>query len=281
LKIIAFSKAMYSTWAYYAPDRILFDCGEGISTLLTNKVFAVQKIFLSHSHADHISGLWGFLNTRNSAMGEREKPLEIYYPSGSRTIRKYLDFILDSRSKMRYDLSICEIDSSFQLPLESSRNLRSIRAFETEHMEGEKTLGFQVFEQRKCLKPEFAALNQREIRNLVLQNGRDAVTGQYEQNLFTFSGDGLPLASNVMQNTDLLFHEATFLDRQDIRGETHTVLEDLLENVLEAKPKKLIVYHISSRYNPGLKSFMKKVEKLLLASGIGFDYVRPGKICFF
>jgi len=34
MRIIAYSKALYSTWIYYSPDRILFDSGEGASTAL-------------------------------------------------------------------------------------------------------------------------------------------------------------------------------------------------------------------------------------------------------
>ncbi|WP_121526993.1 MBL fold metallo-hydrolase, partial [Mesotoga sp. HF07.pep.5.2.highcov] len=72
-----FSKALYSTWILYRPERILFDVGEGISTILGNSVYAIKDIFLTHGHVDHISGLWGLINTRNTAMGDRNKQLRI------------------------------------------------------------------------------------------------------------------------------------------------------------------------------------------------------------
>ncbi|MCJ8329130.1 MAG: MBL fold metallo-hydrolase, partial [Lentisphaeria bacterium] len=81
-----FSKALYSSWHYYAPDRILFDCGEGAALHLKQEIFAVQKIVLSHGHIDHISGLLSFLCLRQSTKGDTEKPLDIYYPEGDRSI---------------------------------------------------------------------------------------------------------------------------------------------------------------------------------------------------
>jgi len=80
MRLIVYSKGLYSTWLYYAPDRLAFDAGEGLSSILGNKCFAIQHVFLSHGHADHISGLIGLINIRNSGMGDTEKPLTIYYP---------------------------------------------------------------------------------------------------------------------------------------------------------------------------------------------------------
>ena len=281
MEIIAFSKAMYSTWIYYAPDRILFDCGEGISTMLTNKIFAVKKIFLTHSHADHISGLWGFLNTRSSAMGEREKPLDIYYHKDSQMIRKYLDFIMDTGSKMKYELNIHEIDVGEQIELVSGKNARFIVPFPTDHMNNECTLGFQVKEKRKRLKQAYRNLDQTRIKEIIKESGKESISEEYIHNLLTLSGDGNVIADRYFENTSTLLHECTFLDSEDIRGEKHTEINKLLEKVIRFKPKRLIVYHISSRYLPKLREKMRVVERQLSKEGIEFSYVNPGKICRF
>ncbi len=268
---------MYSTWIYYAPDRLLFDCGEGISTNLTNKIFAIQRIFLTHSHADHISGLWGFLNTRNSAMGEREKPLEIYYPKDSEIIRRYLDFILDSSANMKYDLAVKEIDENFSLQLSNGNCKRYIKAFPTQHINNCLTLGYHILETRKKLKTEYQDLPQEQIKKLVTEIGRDSISENYERRLVTISGDGKTIPTEYMENTDTLIHECTFLDGDEIKGNNHTVLKDLIQKVLEVRPKRLILYHISGRYSTVIKKIMRQLKEELKSAGISLEYVFPGK----
>lgn len=281
MEIIAFSKAMYSTWLYYAPDRMMFDCGEGVSTMLTNKIYAVQKIFLTHGHADHISGLWGFLNTRNSAMGEREKPLEIFFHKSSNRIKRYLEFILESSNRLKFEVKLCEIEEGFSMPLNPNHDSRRIEAFSTKHMDTECTLGFHIKEKRKRLKDAYHSLPQEEIKEVIKKLGRDTISEYYEQNLFSYSGDGLLMPLSDMLFTDTLFHECTFLNGDDRKGENHTCLEELVEQVLVAKPKELVLYHISSRYSDSLREKMDKLEKKMQENGIKLNYVPPGKICYF
>ena len=102
MEFIIKSKALYTTWVFYKPERVLFDAGEGVSYVLGNKIYGIEKIFLTHSHVDHIAGLWGIINTRNNAMGSRNKKLEIYYPKGSKDIVEYLEFIKKMNKGLRY-----------------------------------------------------------------------------------------------------------------------------------------------------------------------------------
>jgi len=249
--------------------------------MLTNKLFAVKKIFLTHSHADHISGLWGFLNTRSSAMGEREKPVEIYYHKESQMIKEYLDFIIGTGNRLRYELNIYEIEVGEKIQLKTGKMGRYIIPFETDHMNNEVTLGFQIRETRKRLKEEYQAYDQNMIRKMIKEMGRDALTEDYTHSVFTMSGDGNVIADQYFQNTSTLLHECTFLDSDDRRGDKHTEIRELLEKVKRFKPKKLIIYHISGRYLPNLKEKMREIGKVLKQEGIDFSYVNPGKICRF
>jgi len=112
LEFIIQSKALYSTWVYYKPNRILFDCGEGISEFLGNKIYGIDSIYITHSHIDHISGLWGLVNIRNNGMGSREKPLQIYYPSGARQFEEYMTFIFKMNKRLRYDIITTPLELS-------------------------------------------------------------------------------------------------------------------------------------------------------------------------
>ena len=76
----SFSKALFSTWFFSKPLRTLFDAGEGLVSVLRNRAFAIERVFLSHGHYDHIGGLIGPIRIRRQRGGDKEKPLPIYYP---------------------------------------------------------------------------------------------------------------------------------------------------------------------------------------------------------
>ena len=77
-----FSMAMYSTWLWHRPSRSMFDAGEGISPSMRNHVFAIENVFLTHGHHDHLGGLAGLVLARGSARGDTEKPYVVYHPGG-------------------------------------------------------------------------------------------------------------------------------------------------------------------------------------------------------
>lgn len=73
-----------SVFLSFRTEGILFDCGEGTQRQMNIagiKRTSVTKIFLSHWHGDHVSGIIGLLQT----MGNDEEPpkVEIFGPEGT------------------------------------------------------------------------------------------------------------------------------------------------------------------------------------------------------
>ena len=89
-------------------DLLLFDCGEGTQLSLRRLNLRWKKItaiFISHTHADHVTGLPGILML--SSQVEREEPLYIVGPP---RIREYVEAsrrILDMY--INYDIEVIEI----------------------------------------------------------------------------------------------------------------------------------------------------------------------------
>src|SRR5438067_1483186 len=100
-----YSKAIYATWFYYAPDRTLFDAGEGLASRMENRAFANRRICLSHGHLDHISGLPTLVHIRMAGMGEKTKPLDIFYPEGDRYVEGLKSHLDRAMGRMSYDLT--------------------------------------------------------------------------------------------------------------------------------------------------------------------------------
>ncbi len=70
-------------------ELILFDCGEGTQVSLKKlnlKWKKISRIFISHMHADHVTGLPGLLML--SSQVERTEPLHIYGPA---KLEKYIE----------------------------------------------------------------------------------------------------------------------------------------------------------------------------------------------
>lgn len=272
MEFIIKSKALYTTWVFYKPERVLFDAGEGVSYVLGNKIYGIEKIFLTHSHVDHIAGLWGIINTRNNAMGSRNKKLEIYYPKGSKDIVEYLEFIEKMNKGLRYPLEIHELSLSEIVPLDSKRFLKP---FKTRHTPGEISFGYQILEKRKRLKPMYRDYPQDVIKDLIVNQKKD-ILEEYVANILTITGDALPISPEFIKNCDTLIHECTFFDESDRKIRNHTSLPELKKLIKVEPPRRLIVYHVSSRYNRQINKV--KNELNLEFPHIEIEIVHPERV---
>ncbi len=278
MRLLMYSKALYSTWIYYSADRILFDAGEGASSILGNKAFAVRHVFLSHGHADHISGLIGLINIRNNAMGDKEKELTVYYPKGNYLVTEMMNFIARTNRRLSYSLEWVPLEPGDRIELLAGQLPRYVEAFPTVHVHNEISLGYNVVEVRHRLKPELAGAPQEEIVARVKAEGKESITEYYDQKLFSYGGDSVAIKPAYVADTEVLCHDTTFLDEEDRKEYKHATLSEAIACAREARVKKeLLCFHISSRY----KTKLREIEA---ASGRydGLDFkvtlVSPGRI---
>jgi len=278
MRLLMYSKGLYSTWIYYSADRILFDAGEGASSILGNKAFAVRRVFLSHGHADHIGGLVGLVNIRNNAMGDREKELTVYYPKGNYLVTEMMGFIARTNRHLNYRLEWVPLEPGDRVELLAGQLPRYVEAFPTVHVHNEVSLGYNVVEVRHRLKPELAGAPEEEIVARVKAEGKESITEYYDQKLFSYGGDSVAIKPAYVADTEVLCHDTTFLDEEDRKEYKHATLAEAIACAREARVKKeLLCVHISSRY----KGKLREIEA---ASGRyeGLDFkvtlVPPGRI---
>lgn len=277
MRMIMYSKALYSTWLYYSPDRILFDCGEGVSSFLENRAFAIRHVFLSHGHADHVSGLMSLINIRNNAMGDREKELRVYFPAGNHFISELITYFARTNRGLRYRLEWVPLGAGDRVTLFGGRLPRYVEAFPTVHSQGELSLGYNVVETRRRLRPEFRDLSQEEIVELVRAGRREEITEEYAQRTISYGGDSVPLRPGPIADTEVLLHEATFLRDEDRKEYKHATLWEAIEVARKARvQRELICFHISSRYRRDLP----RVEGEIAGMGLPFrvTLIPPGKV---
>jgi ribonuclease Z len=240
-----YSKALYSNWLLYRPDRLLIDCGEGCATALGNNSYAVEKLFLTHGHIDHVSGLPSLLWARASGMGANEKPLEVFYPRADPYIEDLRTYIQKTSSRLPFSLTWTELDAVDRVPLRSGR---SLTGFPTRHLRSGLSLGYKIVENRRRLRSEFAGLAQSEIQQRARAGSIDELMESYEAIVAAFGGDGLPLKPEDVPSAELLVHEATILDPKDRKSQLHSTLDEAVALAAAAGVKNLLLHHVSGRY---------------------------------
>lgn len=253
------SKAMYSTYFLWKPDNIMFDCGEGAATNLGSKVFASDYMFLSHGHLDHISGIPNFLFARSGGRGDNAKPLKVYYPQGDENITHMITFCkalqAHGHDSLSFDLQWIALEPNQRVQLNANKY---VETFQTFHAKNRLTIGYRINEQRKKLKPEFVGLDQHQILAAIQKYGKDGISTVEQGTTFVYTGDTHVLEQNVYGNPQVLLHESTFINRDDVKYDTHSVLDDVLEMVQKINPDTVLLYHFSTRYSAAQVSLAVK-----------------------
>jgi len=250
--LTGYSKALYSTWFYYKPARLLLDAGEGISQALGKKIFGIRKIFLTHGHEDHIAGLPSLVNLRNLSSGDREIPIAIYYPEGDPFIgylREYLD--KKQKHRLRYDLDWHPVGPGASVEVEVTRRHTRLRAFSVEHTRGWQSLGWRIEEKRQAPRAEFLGMDGREIGRMVQEKGREAVLETVWHSLLVYTGDTTPIEDvRELRGAETLLIDSTFLDAKEQAGSrmSHGHIDASFRAAAEAGAKHLVLMHLSGRY---------------------------------
>mgnify|MGYP000146602015 CR=1 FL=1 len=244
--------------------HILIDCGE--ATQLQFRKFKVkfQKldiILISHLHGDHVFGLPGLISTMQ-LLG-RDQPLRII---GPQNIKKFLTQQFEHVGIYRgFPIEFVEIEPNYSGTVFQD-NCLSIDTFPLNHRI--QTQGYKISEKQGKRRLNKAAFENENVSvayiNKLLEgediednDGKivesDAVT--YPPNpikTYAFCSDTAFDASVIpyIKDSDLLYHEATFIDKEAERASKtfHSTAKQAATIALKANVKRLILGHFSARY---------------------------------
>jgi ribonuclease Z len=243
-------------------ETILFDCGEGSQRQMMRYGvgFTFREIFFTHYHADHMLGVTGLLRTLG--LQDRSTPVMLYGPKGAQRVLGAAISLGIERNK--FPVEILEVKPGDRL----SRDDYDVVVFETDHRAD--TVGFALVEHARLGRfnparalelgipegPLWGALHRG--KTITLPDGRtiapsDLVGAPRRGRSLVYTGDTRPHLAVVeaARGADLLVHEATFGgDEQERAKETgHSTAAEAARIAAEAGVRRLVLPHISSRYN--------------------------------
>ena len=257
-------------------DLFLFDCGEGTQVSLRRlnlKWKKISVIFVSHTHADHVTGLPGLLML--SSQVDRDDPLYIIGPP------RITEYIESSRRVLdmyiNYEIVVREITEPGVVYEGEDFH---IRAFPLRHtkpcygftLEEDKRPGEFYPEKAEALGvrrgPLWAALQSGQT--VKAEDGSDICPRQVlgperSGRKFSFVTDSLAfseIADEVM-GSDLLVCEGMFERalEESAREKKHMTAEQAAYIARAAMVKKMALIHYSPRYTEHeLKQVLKEAE---------------------
>lgn len=265
----------------------MFDCGEGTQHQLLRTAAhpgKLDKIFITHLHGDHLFGLPGLLCSRS--MAGNIQPLTIYGPPG---IREFVETSLRiSGSWTDYPLEIIEIkpgvvfkDDAYTVTAAALNHPVECYGFRIEERDKPGALdGAALIAAGVPFGPLFQQLKRGE--SVTLEDGRTINGAAYlspprpGKKLAIF-GDTAPCenALALAQGVDLLVHEATLEvameEKANSRG--HSSTHQAARLARDAQVKKLIVTHVSSRYDAeGCAMLLAECCAIFAASELAEDF---------
>jgi ribonuclease Z len=265
-------------------ETILFDCGEGNQRQMMRYGvgFAFREIFFTHYHADHMLGVTGLLRTMG--LQDRSTPVTLYGPKGGqRVLGAAISLGIE---KNKFPVEIVEVKPGDRL----ARQDYDIVVFETQHRAD--TVGYALVEH-----PRLGRFNPERARRLgipegplwgrlhkgetvTLADGRtvgpaELVGDRRDGRTLVYTGDTRPHLPVIeaAKGADLLVHEATFgSDELERARETgHSTAAEAARVALEAGARRLVLTHISSRYNRDASELLAEARAVFPETMIARD----------
>jgi ribonuclease Z len=268
-------------------DLLLFDCGEGTQLSLRRLNLRWKKItaiFISHTHADHVTGLPGILML--SSQVEREEPLYIIGPP---RIQEYVEAnrrILDMY--VNYDIEVIEITDEcvpFKregFSIQASRLLHSKPCYGYSLVEDIRP---GVFYPEKALElgiprgPLWSRLQHGE--SVALEDGRrvepaDVMGPPRKGRKVSYVTDTLPVPrlSQFVAGSDVLICEGMFTQEfaESAREKKHLTAIEAARIARDGAVKSLGLIHYSPRYmNRELKLLLDEAQTVFPATFLTKD----------
>jgi len=244
-------------------QHFLVDCGEATQVQLRKnkvKIQQINQVFISHLHGDHFFGLVGLLSTMH-LLGRRAE-LHIFGPKG-------LDEIVEIQfrnagSHLSFNMVFHSIEKAGDVLYEDGKVM--VTSLPLKHripcygFHFQEKKGLRKLDGQKLVEyniPVYARKSIAEGQDFrseegVIVKNAELTTDPPKPKAYAFCSDTAYYEKLIpfIQEVDLLYHEATFLESERERAKKtfHSTAKDAASIAEKANVKQLIMGHFSNRY---------------------------------
>ena len=264
----------------FKDENILIDCGEGTQRQFRYADLSptkVTKILITHWHGDHFLGIPGLLQTLFTS--EYKKTLEIYGPKYS---KEYFSLIKRLLNNIKIKTEIKEVskkvfeNKDFIIEAEQMShgipsNAYSIKIKDKIRLDKNKI--------KKLSLPNSPLLKDLQKGKDIIFNGKkiksSSVSYLEKGKKITIILDTLPNSNAIKlaKDSDILITEASFLKEESEKAKKyrHLTAEQSALIAKKAKVKKLILIHLSQRYENFPEKILIEAKKIFKNVSIAKD----------
>lgn len=266
----------------FANENMLIDCGEGTQRqfrMLNLSPTKLTRIFITHWHGDHILGLPGLFQTL--ALSNYQKTLKVYGPKDT---KRYIQLIQELIIDFHINLEVHEIESGI---IVDERDFK-IEAANMQH--GKPTLAYSLILKDKI------RLNKSKLKKLKLPNspilkelqkGKDITLNgkriKAKDIIYKEKGKKITFildtainnnAISLAKDSDILVAESSFSKKDADRAKEykHLTASQAAQIAKKSKSKKLLLTHISQRYEHHPEIIEKEAKKIFRNTKLVKDF---------
>lgn len=267
----------------YKSENILVDCGEGTQRQFRKAKLnpcKITKILITHWHGDHVLGLPGLFKTL--MLNEYNKALEIYGPRGTkRKIAMYLELFAHKGNELKIEVFEVEEGKFFEdkeFYIESAKMEHDVLCVaysfvlkEKTRIDKEKLSGLKI--PNSPLISELAKGKTIKIGNKKIDGKKLIYTEPAKKITFVLDTKFNENAVRISKNADLLISESTYSKEDNETSElrAHMTSENAAKLAKKAKVKKLILTHLSQRYEDIPKIIEKEAREIFKEARVAED----------
>ena len=274
---------------YSSDERqvMLFDCGEGTQKQFMKSGISfmrVDKIFITHWHADHFAGLIPMIQTMN--LEKRKKPLKIFGPEAERFVSNILDL---GYFGMRFPVEAINVpftgEEATKIDETEEYEIHSIPVYHTV-----PTVAYLFKEKDRW------TIDTKKMKSMKLRRGRwlkelkkKGIVKYKDEKIkiediaevkpglkVAYSGDTRPCDNMVKlaKGVDLLIHDGTFLEEDE--GKAHADVTQAAKIAKKAKVKELVLTHLSRRYatKEDINEIKEAARKIFPNTKVADDFMK-------
>ncbi|MBI2044648.1 ribonuclease Z [Candidatus Pacearchaeota archaeon] len=266
----------------YEGENILVDCGEGTQRQFRKAGLnpgKITRILITHWHGDHILGLPGLLSTLS--LSGYNKKLYIYGPKGTKEFVRELLRVFGF--KRNYEIVAEDVsgkffeNEDFYLEAESMEHGIPCNAYSFVK-EGQVRIDKSKLKKYKIKEgPHLAELKKgKDITYEGKKYKAKDLTYEDEDRKVSFVLDTRDNKKIIpfVEDADLLVCESSFEKELEKQAEEHLHLtsEQAGEIAKKAKVKKLVLTHLSQRYERNTKQILNEAKKIFKDTVVVRDF---------